>query len=86
MLIEQNFELRGPGPPGRICTHITSCFYDKTIISEENIRLDCYLRRKYCRRQCTLLSPTWAKSLTKFNPKMPDFKRVLDLNCKQKKD
>ena len=24
MLIEQNFELRGPGPPGRVCTHITS--------------------------------------------------------------
>ena len=31
-------------------------------------------------------SPTWAKSLTKFNPKMQDFKRVLDLNCQQKKD
>ena len=28
--------------------------------------------------------PTWAKSLTKFNPKMQDFKRVLDLNCKKK--
>ena len=31
-------------------------------------------------------SPTWAKSLTKFNLKMQDFKRVLDLNCNQKKD
>ena len=30
-------------------------------------------------------SPTWAKSLTKFNPKTQDFKRVLDLNSKQKK-
>ena len=30
--------------------------------------------------------PTWTKSLTQFNPKMQDFKRVLDLNCKQKKD
>ena len=29
-----------------------------------------------------LLPPTWAKSFTKFNPKMQDFKRVLDLNCK----
>ena len=24
--------------------------------------------------------------ITKFNPKMQDFKRVLDLNCKQKKE
>ena len=30
----------------------------------------------------TLLPPIWAKSRTKFNPKMQDFKRVLDLNCK----
>ena len=29
-LIEQNFELRGPG---RICTPITGCFQHKTIIS-----------------------------------------------------
>ena len=86
MLIEQNFELRGPGPPGRICTPITSCFHDKTTISEEIFRLDCYFRLKYCRRQCTLLSPTWSKSRTKFNPKMQDFKRELDLTSKQKKD
>ena len=29
MHIEQNFELRGPGPHGRICTPITGCFHDK---------------------------------------------------------
>ena len=84
MLIEQIFELRGPGPPGRICASITACFHDKTIISKENILLDCYLLLKYCSRQCTLLLPTWAKSFTKLNPKMQDFKRVLDLNYKQK--
>ena len=39
-----------------------------------------YLLLKYCRRQCSLLLLTWANSLTKFNPKMQDFKRVL--NCK----
>ena len=73
--------------PGRVlCTPITGCFHDKTIMSKENIRLDCYLLAKYCRRQSTLLSPTWAKSLTKFNPKMLYFKRVLDLNSKQKTD
>ena len=84
--MEQIFELRSPVPPGRICTTITGCFHDKTIISKENIRPDCYLLLKYCRRQCTLLPPTWAKSLTKLNPKMKDFKRDLDLNCKQKKN
>ena len=81
MLIEQ---ILGPGPPGRKYTPITRCFHDKTIISKENIRLDCYLLLKYCRRQCILLPPTLAKSLTKFNSKMQDFKRVLDLKCKQK--
>ena len=86
MFIEQIIELREPEPPGRICIPITGCFHDKTIISKENIRLDCYLLLKYRRRQCTLLPPTWAKSLTKFTPKMQDFKHVLDLNCKQKED
>ena len=81
MLIEQIFELRGLGLPGRICTPTNGCFHDKTIIFKKNIRLDCYLLLKYCMRQCTLLPPTWAKPLTKFNPKMQDFKRGLDLNC-----
>ena len=86
MLIEQNFELRWPGPPSCICTPITGCFNDKTVISKEDFRVECYSLLKYCRRQCTLLPPyTWAKSLTKFHRKMQDFKRVLDLNCKQKK-
>ena len=53
MLIEQIFELSGPGPFGRIRTSITGCFHDKTITSKENIRLDCYLLLKYYRRQCT---------------------------------
>ena len=70
MLIEQIFELRGPGLPCRVCTPRTGCFYDKTIIFKKNIRLDCYLQLKYCRRQCTLLLPIWAKSLTKFNPEI----------------
>ena len=62
MIIEQIFELRRPGPSGRVCTPITGCFHHKTIISTENIRLDCYLLLKYCRRLCTLLPPTLAKS------------------------
>ena len=76
MLILQNFELKGPWPPGRIYTPITDCLHDKTIIAKENLRVDCYLLLKYCSWQCTLLPPTWAKSLTKLNPKMQDFKRL----------
>ena len=83
MLIEQRFKLKGPG---RVCTPITGWFHDKAIIFKESIRLDCYLLVKYCRRQCSLLSSIWAKSLTKFNPEMQDFKRVLDLNCRQKEN
>ena len=67
---------------GRTYTPTAGYFHDKTKTSKENLRVDYYLPLKYCRRQCTLLSPTWAKSLTKFNPKRHDFKRVLDLNCK----
>ena len=81
-----NFELRGPGSLCRICTPITDCFRDKTIISKKNIRMDWYLLLKYCRWQCALLPPAWAKSLTKFYPKMQDFKRALDLNCTQKEN
>ena len=55
MLIEQILELRGPEPPDRICTPITGCFHDKTIIFKKNIRLDSYLLLKYCRRQYSLL-------------------------------
>ena len=42
MLIERIFKLklRGPGPPGRTCTPTTGYFYDKTKISNENLRLD----------------------------------------------
>ena len=57
VLIEQisEFELRGPGPPGRICTFKTNDFYDKTKESKQNFRLDYCLLLKYCTRQCTLL-------------------------------
>ena len=41
MLIEQIFELKEPGLPGRICTPTIGCFQDKTIISEENNVLNC---------------------------------------------
>ena len=77
MLIEQTieFELSGRLPPGR--TYIT-----KIKITNKNFREDYYLLLKHSRRQCNLLSPTWAKSLTKSNTKIQHFKRALDLNCK----
>ena len=53
MIIKQIFELRGPRLPGRICTTITGCFQDKTIISNENIRVNYYLLLQYCRKQST---------------------------------
>ena len=86
MLIEQIFEMRGPGAPGRICLPISGCFHDKTVISKKNIQLDCYFLQKYFRIHCTLLPSTWAKSRTKFNPKVQDFKHAFDLSCKQKED
>ena len=82
MLIEEisEFQLRGPRPPHRTCTPTTGCFCDKTKMSKENFRVDIYyLQLKYCWRQCTLLPSTWAKSPTKFNTKMQNFKRVFDL-------
>ena len=66
MLIERIIEhqLRVLGPPGRTCTPITSYFHDKTKIFKENLRADYYLLLKCSQRQCTLLPPTWTKSLT----------------------
>ena len=69
MLIGQIFELRGPGPPGSICTPITDCFPDKTLTSKVNIRLDCYLLLKHCRRQCSLLPLPGPYHLQNLTPK-----------------
>ena len=84
MLIEQFFELRGPGPPGRICTPITGCFYDKTIISLENILLDCYLLLKYCRKPCTLLSPYLGQIAYKISPQNARFYTCFGLKLQAK--
>ena len=45
MLFEQiiQFELTGPGPPGRTCTPTTGYFCDKTKISKEILLVDYYL-------------------------------------------
>ena len=84
MFIEQSieFEFKFNNIFTRSCIPTTGYFYEKTKISKENFRVDYYLLLKYCTRQCTLISPTWAESLTKFNPKLQDFKHVSDLNSK----
>ena len=89
MLIEQivEFKLSGRGPPGRTCTSTTGYFYDKNknLYDKSSSRLFFTFKILH-ERHCILLSPIWAKSLTKFNFKMQDFKLVLDLNCEQKED
>ena len=86
MLIEQIFDLRGPGPPGRRCTPIISCFHNKTIISKNKFLSGLLFTAKILQEAMYFTSPTRAKSLAKFNPRMQDFKSILDLNCKQKED
>ena len=56
--------IEGAWIPWWTCTPITGYFHDKTEISKENLRVDCYLLLQCSRRPCTLLSPTWTKSLT----------------------
>ena len=85
MLVEQIIEiqLRGYGPPERTCTFMNDYVHDKTKISEQNFRVDSNLLLKYCKRQGTLLSLPGPNHLQlKFNTKLQDLKRVLDLNCK----
>ena len=48
-------------------------------ISQENLRVDDYLLVKFSQRQSTLLLPIWTKLQLKFNSRMQDVKRVLDL-------
>ena len=80
MFIEQiiEFELRGPGPPGRTCNAKTGYFFGKTKISKENKSSSELLLTStyaYCKRQCALLPFTWTKSITKFIKKMLRFQR-----------
>ena len=74
MLIEQaiKFESSGHGSPGRINALLQLVVF---MTKQKS-------RRGIFAKQCTLLSTTRAKKLTKFKPKIPDFKRVLDLICK----
>ena len=85
MLIEQTIELQllGLGPPGRRYTPITGYFHDKTKISTENLRVEYYLPLKCSKKQCTYFPLPGPNHLQlKFNSRIQDVKRILDLNCK----
>ena len=82
MLIEQIIELvvGGLGSPCRTCTPKTGHFYAKQKSPKSNAySRDYYLLLKILQEAMYFASTTWAKFLTKFNPKIQDFKRVLDL-------
>ena len=83
MFIEQIIEFQLRRPPGGTCISIAGYFHDKTKTLKNNLRSDYHLLLKYCETQRNLFLSTWAKSLTKFNPKRQDFNRVLNLNCKE---
>ena len=84
MLTEQSigFELRVPGPLAvhellQLVVFMTKQKLPRNIF-EWIILL---FTSKILQEAMYLTSPTWAKSLAKFNTKMQDVKRVLDLNC-----
>ena len=83
MLIEQinEFELRGHGP---LTVHgllqLVIFMTKQTSLKKSSSRLS--FTAKILQEVMYFTSPSWAKPLTKFNTKMQDFKRVLDLNRK----
>ena len=78
MLIEQiiEFELRGLGPLGRICTPTTGYFHVKIKISKENLRVDYYLLLKYLQnltQKCKIMNVFWTKLYVKVGLKQFNF-------------
>ena len=87
MRIEQivELQLRGPGPPGRTCTSITSYFHDKTKISEENLRVGFRLLLKcYTRQRTYFLLPRGSRRGALAPPGNYDVKYFLCLNLQSK--
>ena len=84
MLIKQIIELqlRGPGSPGRTCTSITGYFVTK----QKSLRKIFEWIIIYCKNVARdnapyFLLPGPNHTELKFDSKMQDVKRVLDLNC-----
>ena len=73
------FELRGPGPSGRTCTPTTVYLYYKIKISRKKSSSGLLFTANILHEAMYLAFSTWAKSHSKSNSKMQDFKGVLDL-------
>ena len=74
-----NDQVGGLGPPNQIFAIQFKCItriYDKTKISQGKYSIDSLLL-KILQEAMYFASSTWTKSITKFNPKIQDFKRVL---------
>ena len=69
------FELRGPRPPGRICTPKTVYFYYKTKISKEIFRVNYYLRLNIARGNVTYFLIPGPNHLQNLTPKC----KILDV-------
>ena len=87
MLIEEilEFELRGLAPlavhePLKLGIFIFM-IKQKLVKKIFERLLSLLFTAKMLQEAMYFTSPTWAKSLTKFNLKIEDFKSVLDLNC-----
>ena len=78
MLIEQiiEFELRGPGPPGRTYAPKTAFFFffhDKTKLSKANVRVNYYLLLKILLEAMYLTSPHLGQVIYKIYPQNARF-------------
>ena len=79
------FELRGLGP---FFAHVLlklGIFNAKQKFSRQ-ISSELLFTAKILQESSILLLPTWGTSLIKLNPKMQNFKLILNLNCEQRKD
>ena len=84
MLIEQivEFQLRRPGLHGLTCTSISGYFYDKTKISKENLGVGFHLLLNVARDNAPYFPLSGPNHVQlHLHTKMPNVKRVLDLNC-----
>ena len=73
MLIELMFELKGPGPTGSLFTLITGCFHHKTIISNENIPVDCLFTAEILQEAMYFISPYVGQITYKIQPQNARF-------------
>ena len=77
IIVISEFELRGSEP---LVVHVLLLLF--IFMTKQKSSSGLLFTAKILHEAKQLAFSTWAQSLTKFNPKMQDFKRVLDANCK----